>query len=272
MAKSPEFSQKEVAENQESRTLSDAELMKGGAHYVPTENGESRLEVTAEQIEKIKSESVEEQRILVQKFEAQEHEGIEAFEKEIDDFIKSFPVENPTKEDIHKLLEYLYSTGSHTQGFDMVGESAKKMGFPVEEKTYPTGMHGMATRTTYRMGKEVREVAEKVLRRADEKLTKLALEVAEKQEPKVEKEFGNKFNEILAFIRKDWPNVYQLAAEDAYKMLGMQASPNFRDERNKERNEKAKEYERLLDKYFASKKKNVKSISGAMDFLSTMSW
>ena len=44
----------EIAKEQQSRTLSDAELIKGGANYVPTEGDNQRLEVTSEQIEEIK--------------------------------------------------------------------------------------------------------------------------------------------------------------------------------------------------------------------------
>lgn len=49
----------EIAKNQEARTLSDAELIKGGARYVPTESGEPRLEVTREQRNEAKKEMVQ---------------------------------------------------------------------------------------------------------------------------------------------------------------------------------------------------------------------
>ena len=53
------FKPEEIAKNQESRTLSDAELIKGGARYVPTESGEPRLEVTREQRNEAKKEMVQ---------------------------------------------------------------------------------------------------------------------------------------------------------------------------------------------------------------------
>ena len=49
----PERTPEEIAEIEGSRTLSDAELIKGGAEYKADERGEAKLLVTDEQVEEI---------------------------------------------------------------------------------------------------------------------------------------------------------------------------------------------------------------------------
>ena len=62
-------SPEEQAQIAKSRTLSDAELIKGGADYVPTESSEPRLEVTEKQINETKKE-------MVRDFESNRKENI----------------------------------------------------------------------------------------------------------------------------------------------------------------------------------------------------
>jgi len=47
---SKQYTPEEIAEMEKSRTISDAELLKGGAKYVVGEDGEKRLEITGGQI------------------------------------------------------------------------------------------------------------------------------------------------------------------------------------------------------------------------------
>lgn len=54
LEQAPTPSPEEQAYIEEDRTLSDAELIKEGAKYKINEKGEKRLELTAEQIDKIK--------------------------------------------------------------------------------------------------------------------------------------------------------------------------------------------------------------------------
>ncbi len=51
----PKYTPQKQAEIEKSRTLSDAELLKEGAEYNVNERGEKRLELTKEQIQKIKN-------------------------------------------------------------------------------------------------------------------------------------------------------------------------------------------------------------------------
>jgi hypothetical protein len=71
----------EIAKNQESRTLSDAELIKGGAKYVKdAEEREPRLHITDEQFEKIKEEMrkeiEDEKRVKETKEDEKRHETL----------------------------------------------------------------------------------------------------------------------------------------------------------------------------------------------------
>lgn len=47
----PKYTPEQIAELEKSRTISDAELLKGGAEYVVDEKGEKRLEITKKQLE-----------------------------------------------------------------------------------------------------------------------------------------------------------------------------------------------------------------------------
>lgn len=49
-------SPEEIAKIEKERTISDAELLKGGAEYEINESGEKILEPTREQLEKIKND------------------------------------------------------------------------------------------------------------------------------------------------------------------------------------------------------------------------
>lgn len=161
-------SSEEQAKIQRSRTLSDAELIKGGADYVATEEGNMRLEVTPEQIKKIKEDSPEE-------FEIQNEEVFGAYEKEIEDFISSFDTENPTKENLRKLVEYLDTTGEDDKdgrrryrGVNL----AKKLGIPFDMES----INGVKF-----FSNKIENAAKNVSQRLDDKLIELAYEVISKQ-------------------------------------------------------------------------------------------
>ncbi len=48
---SEKYTPEDIAKFTESRAINDAKLIEGGAHYLPTENGEPRLEITKKQLE-----------------------------------------------------------------------------------------------------------------------------------------------------------------------------------------------------------------------------
>ena len=47
----PKYTPEQIAELEKSRTISDAELLKGGAEYVVDEKEEKRLGITKKQLE-----------------------------------------------------------------------------------------------------------------------------------------------------------------------------------------------------------------------------
>lgn len=180
MEKQPNIpSPEEQAKIQRSRTLSDAELIKGGADYVPTEGSDMRLEVTPEQIKKIREDSPEE-------FEIQNEKIFGAYEKEIEDFISSFDTENPTKENLKKLVEYLDTTGENDKdggrryrGINL----AEKVGIPFDMES---------TNGVKFFSNKIKNAAKNVSGRLDDKLVDLAYGVVSKQFYKLESE-GNTY-------------------------------------------------------------------------------
>jgi hypothetical protein len=279
------YTLEELAKHQESRILSDAELIKGDAHYKPQEQGiEPRLDITDQQIQKIRAESHEEQKALIEQLKAKEHENINAFEKDITNFIETFPVDDPSKDDIKKLLDCLYSTGrgytdgSRRQDNECVGEFAANMNFPVEVTKRAAGMHGMATRIDYNMGEGVKETAAKILQEADEKLVPLAIQVAEKQLLKPTEELNKRLGEIEQFIRSRYPSSRSFSIEEVYKLLGQEgrdiAGKNLgymgHDNADVSREGKVHKYRLLIEQYFGSREMKVDTISSAIKFLDLM--
>ncbi len=99
-----QYTPEEMAEMQKSRTISDAELLKGGAEYVVGENEEKRLELTEDQVISIlkgkdSPESVDtKESVTGQKFKIYQ---VSFFS----------PVDGKRKTELHKVGEVSNSTG-----------------------------------------------------------------------------------------------------------------------------------------------------------------
>lgn len=275
---------KERAEVEESRTLSNAELIQGGAHFEPNENGgDPRLEVTDEQIQKIRAEAPEEEKGLIEKLRAKEHENINAFEKEIDTFIETFPIDNPSENDIRKLLHYVrmtgtsYTDGSRRQDENDIGAFAAKMNFPVKAVEMNYGRGGSVTR--YRLGEEAKELTKEILQRTDEKLTPFAIKIAEKLLSRPRDVLAQKYPEIIGFVRKIYPNFTVRSMDDVKELLNYQRRGGVRSSLDRQseqaddaaREEKVNEYLDILYTYSETQHANVTTISGAIKFLDRIS-
>lgn len=60
----PKYTPEQIAELEKSRTISDAELLKGGAEYVVDEKEEKRLEITKKQLEGKAPDRIEMEKFL----------------------------------------------------------------------------------------------------------------------------------------------------------------------------------------------------------------
>jgi hypothetical protein len=150
MKSSPEFPEKiklSEAETQKQRTLSDAELVKQGAEYVDQENGEVRMELTPEQIEKIKEELNDESELKRKKeeFEQQKEKLAEEFSGQINSYRESIDnlidVDNIEIFDLSlKHLENVFKKNLPTE--DNIGRLSVKLGLPADLYGYYSGRFG----------------------------------------------------------------------------------------------------------------------------------
>ncbi len=74
--KPKQYTPEEIAEMEKSRTISDAELLKGGAEYIVSEEGEKVLHATEEQINQVESLGDPYFRALLKHIDAQTIEDI----------------------------------------------------------------------------------------------------------------------------------------------------------------------------------------------------